>query len=193
MKRTRTLSPRRSLLLATLLSAWLAGCGSTAGLTAIQVNTQAARGAPFQRILVLDSSQDEALRRACEEELVHALSAYGVNAMTLSNAPKAPLNVEQRQRLLAATGADAVLTTHELRRERRSQQDVDLGAAAPGVNQFNYALLQTELWSARDNTQVWSGTSEIVQPEHSRRAGADFAAEVGQALAQAHLLPRATH
>lgn len=179
----------RSLLLAFLLPAWLAGCGSTSGLTAIQVNMQA-HGAPFQRILVLDGSPDEELRLACEEALVRTLSAYGASAVTLPTAPAAPLTAEQRQHLLAATGADAVLTTHELRRERRSQQDVEFGAAAPGVNLFNYATLQTELWSARDNAQVWSGTSEIVQPEHSRRAGADFAAEVGQALAQAHLLPR---
>ena len=182
----------------------LAAC-STVSLTNEWGNASL-RGAPFRRVLVVGISPEEGPRRTFEETFAHALERYGVQTVTLSarHPELAQLPEERLKRLVTETQVDAVLVTRQVRQDQRTQvvpgspsvgfygfyRNAWLGYERPMVYQYTIAVLETDLWSARDDQLVWSGTTEATRPEDIPRTCADFSKVVSKALAKRGLLPR---
>jgi hypothetical protein len=196
--------------LAALLSlVALAACSSVSLVNAW--SSPGAHGAPFKSILVVGISPEEGPRRTFEDTFAQALTGYGVQALPLyarrpelGELPEAKLKA-----LLADTDADAVLVTRQVRHDQRLQvipgsepllpgpnfgfygfyRHAWLNYQAPTAYQYNVAVMETNLWSARDSQLVWSGTTETRNPENVPQASRDFAKVVSKALAKHGLLP----
>ena len=191
----------------------LSACSSTRLLNVWQENPPPAQ--PLSHILVVGVSGQEGVRRSFEDIFSAQLIKQGIAAEPMyrlysgasgngSGMAAGAVPEDELKRIIQRTGADGVLVTRLIRTEQRLQ--VTPGApmpmgfygfydyawsyySPPMVDTYTVALLETNVWSARDGNLLWSGTTETVDPDNSTGSVTDFAKVVTQALVKARLLP----
>ena len=155
------------------------------------------KGPAMRKVLVLGLSPSDATRRIFEDGFTQALTAAGVTAAS-SYGPLPEHGKISDDRLKAAVAqakADSVLITRLLRVEQKA--DVVQPVAPPiggyyrtgfygwygsawagvpaNVVAYNVLTLETTLWDMRNETVIWSGTTEAIQPSDIAKATNDMA------------------
>ena len=153
------------------------------------------KGPAMRNVLVLGISNSDATRRIFEDGFAQALKASGVAASAAYSVLPEPGKISDDRLKSAVTQAkaDSVLITRLTRVEQRAdvvQPVVPAGyyrggfygwygsawAGVPAsVNTYNVLTIETTLWDMRNETVIWSGNTEAIQPSDVAKATQDMA------------------
>jgi hypothetical protein len=187
---------RRSAAVVPLLV--LAACGSSTKLTETwRAPEGTARS--FSKVMVMVISQDDAMRRAAEDQLV-AQMPPGRAAQSYKTFPASIPDRETAGNALRQEGFDGALTMrlvdqhNEVNWNRETYADVETNfqdythyawpnAVNPGSLRADTVVkLETKVYSIRENKLIWSGVSETVNPEGLPQLLTDVIRAVGSKL-----------
>jgi len=195
---------RRFYLAAALLAM---GCTPTTLIQQWKSHADARR--PVDHVLVLAAIPDVQVQRVFEYAFVQELAAMGVTAVAAHTAIQASgvIPEERILHVIEEVHADAVLTI------RMIGKDPKTGAYSPPPLQpgtkanfyavyqvgmtrqtppqpYGYAVytLETSLWDVKDESLVWSSTSQTFQPYNPANIARELSDVVVRALRQKQLL-----
>jgi hypothetical protein len=192
------------LLVIALALLTVAGCASTSLSNAWR--DPAYQGRTFKRLLVVGISAESGVRRTFEDEFSRSLRESGVDAVPSYILLPRDGKVEDAElrAAVAKSGADGVLMTRLVRLDRRTQVSPGYVSVLPAygyygsfypyygasfayygppmVTQYDVAVLETNLWNAREEHLVWSAMTETVSPDNVRKATTDLAKVVIESL-----------
>jgi hypothetical protein len=155
------------------------------------------KGPAMRNVLVIGLSPSDATRRIFEDGFAQALKGAGVAATSSYGAlpDHGKIPDDKLKAAVAQAKADSVLITRLMRVEQRA--DVVQPVAPPvggyyrtgfygwygsawagvpaNVVSYNVLTLETTLWDMRNETIIWSGTTEAIQPSDIAKATADMA------------------
>ncbi|HVF62541.1 MAG TPA: hypothetical protein VNE58_00920 [Casimicrobiaceae bacterium] len=131
------------------------------------------RGGPMRKIVVLGVSDNVAERRTFEDVMSARLAAVGVAAIPA-------------YRLLPGT-TDKV-AEGELDRAVRASGTEDRYPVTE-VRQYDIAVVETSLFTAKDDRIVWSGLTETWEPRSVAKDAPGFADTIVTALQKRALIP----
>lgn len=197
---------RRRLYLA---AAALVAAGCTPTTLVHEWKSHDYTGRPFDRVLVLAANSDAEVRRVYEDAFVQELAAMGVTAVAAHAVIQADGEVPE-ERILQAVGevqADAVLTMRMIGKDAKTGSYSPL-PLQPGAKADFYAVyqagmikqtppqpygygvytLETSLWDAKDESLLWSSTSQTFQPYSAPTIAKELSDVVVKALRQQQLL-----
>jgi hypothetical protein len=153
-------------------------------------------GPAMRKVLVIGVSQSDATRRIFEDGFAQALSSAGVAATSSYGAlpEKGQISNERLKVAVAQSKADSVMITRLLRVDQRAdvvQPAPPVGgyyrggfygwygtawASAPvSVSTYNVLTIETSLWDMRNETMIWSGVTETIQPSDIAKATGEMA------------------
>jgi hypothetical protein len=176
-----------------LLLALAAGCAST-----VQHSWKdpAFAGPAFKKLLVIGVSRSVSNRRAFEQRFVAALQGAGVDGVvSYELIPAMDERANQRvAEAVAKAGAEGALVTRILRVRREAAATPGYTAfnvhgggyggwyggawtSAPDADVYDVITLETTLWNAKADKPVWSGVSEVADPQ-SLATATDLLAKV---------------
>jgi len=179
----------------------LAGCASTT-LRSAWFDPGYSSG-PFKRILVVGVGGTTADRRVFEDLFAQRLNASGTEGIPgyqfLSDSARQ--NEPSWNEGIARSGADGLLIVKVLRVDQQTRVSTTmvpgpmLGPyggwwgpswyAVPDVQQYETAIVETDLFQVRTKTVVWAGTTETFNPTTVARETPGFAdVIIGQLVAR---------
>lgn len=194
MQTSKTL---RSLAVAITLagSAILAAC-STFDLTN-SWRSPDFKGPAMRKVLVIGLSPSDSTRRIFEDGFAQALKGAGVAAISSYGAlpEHGKISDDRLKAAVAQAKADSVLITRLMRVEQKADVVQPIappmggyyrtgfygwyGSAWSGVPtnvvSYNVLTLETTLWDMRNETVIWSGTTEAIQPSDIAKATNEMA------------------
>jgi hypothetical protein len=199
--------PVSKWLLASVVGLLLGGCASTK-LVNVWQNPKFS-GPQLHAILIIGVTKQAGIRRTFEDEFVRQLEAQGVRAVasyTLipedGEVPKDRLSQAVKE-----AGVEGVLITRLVKVERQTQ--VYPGSFAgppymgfygfyssawigyydpPQVYTYEVVTSETNLFDSRNETLIWSGTSETFSPRDVKKDTQDFASVIIKALGGSKLI-----
>lgn len=186
------------------LGAW--GCASTQLVNSWQ--DPRFSGPPLNKIMVIGVTKQAGIRRTFEDELARQLHARGVQAV--ASYTLIPEDGEvPKDRLAQAvnqSGVEGVLISRLVKVEQDAQiypggytgppfgfygfySSSWIGFyEPPRVYAYDVVTSETNLFDARSDTLIWSGTTETFSPRDIRKDTRDFASVIIQALAANKLI-----
>jgi hypothetical protein len=169
-------------------------------------------GTPFQKILVVGLSRKETVRRTFESEFVTQLGKHGVSSVP--SATTLPAGSEKDRELLKQTlvagGYDGVIVTRlvDMTKETTYVPGTAYApspyyggfysyyyTAYPAVYDPGYLVestivqIETNLYDIRSEKLVWSGISEVVDPQADTQDIRSFSIMVGERMAKDGIIP----
>jgi hypothetical protein len=189
------------ILLIALIGLGVAGCAASTRLVNTWQDPKFA-GPKLTSIMVIDVTMQASIRRTFEDELVRQLQAQGVQAVqsyTLipqdGEVPK-----ERLAQAVAQSGVQGVLITRLV--QVRQQTQVYPGTYAPPpymfygyyssswigfydppqVYTYDVVTAETNLFDAKGETLIWSGTTETFSPYDFKKDTREFAAVLIKSL-----------
>jgi hypothetical protein len=183
----------------------LAGCASTTLRSAWFDPTY--NGGPFKRILVVGVGGSTADRRVFEDIFAQRLTAAGVQGVPgyQSLPESARQNEPSWNEGIARSGADGLLLVKVLRVDQKTRVSTMmvpgplLGPyggwwgpswyAVPEVQQYETAIVETDLFEVGTKRLIWSATTETFNPTTVARETPGFADLIIGQLAARGLIP----
>jgi hypothetical protein len=164
-------------------------------------------GTQYKNVLVVGLSGKETLRRTFENEFSTELGRHGVTAIPSSTTipPGAEKDQEQMKQILATGGYDAVIVTRLVDRTKETTYVPGTSytpapyyggfysyyyTAYPMVYDPGYLVestivqIETNVYDLKSGKLVWSGTSEVVDPDASTEDVRAFSHMVGDRMAK---------
>lgn len=167
-------------------------------------------GPALRKVLVVGVTKRADVRRTFEDTFVAELKAKGIDAVQSYEAEPdlGPERVERLKVLVGKTGADGVLVTRLVKREKKL--DYVPGAPPPayiGMNMYGYyprawagyydppmmveseiVIAEVNVFRAASEKLVWAATTETFAPSDIAASTKDFAKVVISALSKDKLL-----
>ena len=166
----------------------------------------------YKKVLVVGLSGKETLRRTFENEFSNELSYHGVTAAPASSTVPAGAEKDQEamKQMLTANGYDAVIVTRLVDRTKETTYVPGTSytpapyyggfysyyyTAYPMVYDPGYLVestivqIETNVYDVKSEKLVWSGISEVVDPEASTEDVRHFSHMVGDRMAKEGLIP----
>ena len=166
----------------------------------------------YKKVLVVGLSSKETVRRTFENEFSVVLTQHGVTAAPSSTTvpPGAEKDQEQMKQVLQAGGYDAVMVTRLVDRTKETTYVPGTSytpapyyggfysyyyTAYPMVYDPGYLVesiiiqIETNVYDLNTGKLVWSGISEVVDPETSTEEIRHFSHMVGDRMAKEGLIP----
>ncbi|HEU4342235.1 MAG TPA: hypothetical protein VFU31_11740 [Candidatus Binatia bacterium] len=169
------------------------------------------QGPPFKHILVVGIGDNESTRRTFEDEFARHMRLSGVPAVAgYTLIPQArEADAAELKAAVAESQADAILITRLVHVAKRTQtypgpvsvphpagyQGNVYGfytsartSLSPVAVEYEVVTLETNLWEVRQESLVWSATTETFSPDNVVKATAEFAQMVIQTLREQRLI-----
>jgi hypothetical protein len=169
-------------------------------------------GTQYKKVLVVGLSSKETVPRTFENEFSTVLSQHGVSAAPSSTTvpPGAEKDQEQMKQVLQAGGYDAVMVTRLVDRTKETTYVPGTSytpapyyggfysyyyTAYPMVYDPGYLVeseivqIETNVYDLNTGKLVWSGISEVVDPETTTDEIRHFSHMVGDRMAKEGLIP----
>jgi len=194
----------RTLMIAVMTIAMMAGCASTTQLVSVEKSDEA--NAPYKKVMVLAITDNGQVRQVIEQGLASELDKAGVNNVVASLSMPGGLDKDkpdairaQAESAVRENGADSVLVVSLLSAEVREnyvppQQDIAAMSVTPyymGYGAFigyNYQTMttpgyfvkeqayyvQSNLFDVSSEKSVWHAQSETINPEDIQSGIAAF-------------------
>jgi hypothetical protein len=181
------------------LGAW--GCASTQLVSSWQ--DPRFSGPPLTKILVIGVTKQAGIRRTFEDEFVRQLQARGVQAVpSYSLIPEdGEVPKDRLAQAVKDSGVEGVLISRLVKVEKEAQiypggytgppyvgfygfySNSWVGFyEPPQVYSYDVVTAETNLFDARSDTLIWSGTTETFSPRDIRKDTRDFATVIINAL-----------
>jgi hypothetical protein len=166
---------------------------------------------PFERILVVATTDQTSIRRNFEDELAAELKERGLNAVPSYRffAEDGTADVSRLKEIAHRAGADAAIVTRLVRVEEHT--DVTPGYydpypfsalygwysprlharlySPPRIYRYPVYFSETTLYDIAKDELVWAGTIRTIDPENADEAIKDYTQTVVSALKERSLLP----
>ncbi|HEU4620894.1 MAG TPA: hypothetical protein VFS42_01595 [Burkholderiaceae bacterium] len=187
----------------------LAACSSTRITNAWQDPQWKAE--PYRKLLVITVSKEAGIRRTYETVFTDRLREAGVSATPSYTliAEDGPVSEERIRQEVGKIGADAILMTRLVRTERRTSVSPGYVMGVPAVgywggwygfysaawavppsyNQYDVVTLETNIWDAKTNKLVWSGTTETVDPASVNQVANELSALLVKEMRERRVIP----
>jgi len=195
----------KHLVIPLLIILSLAGCASVS-LVKSWKNPNVPQNS-YRSFLVVGISQNRQMRQVFEEVLSGELRKSGVAAIPSYTVIgiEEPLSRESIVKAVRAKGAEAVMTTRVVDRQRDTRADVGYAMTSRGVigpvsfatfdlkpvevTTSTNAMLETNLFDTATQKLAWTGVSNAVDPESIIKVSEEFAGVVIKALSKESLIP----
>lgn len=202
------LEATRARLLLWGIGLLLVGCASTK-LVNVWQDPRYSSGPQLHSVLVIGVTKQAGIRRTLEDEFVRQFQAQGITAV--ASYTLIPEDGEvPKDRLAQAVkdaGVEGVLITRLVKVERETQiYPGTIGGPPymgfygfyssawvgfyepPQVYSYDVVTSETNLFDARNETLIWSGTSETFSPRDVKKDTRDFASVIIKALEASRLI-----